>query len=96
MLNGFGCKLMNCNVFNYIRVSSPYYTRGRRGPDRMVVGFTSTYAINIYHHWCCEFKSRSGWGVQHYVIKFVSDFRQVGGFLRVIRFPPTIKLTTTI
>ena len=23
-------------------------------------------------------------GVQHYVIKFVSDLRQVGGFLRVL------------
>ena len=28
-----------------------------------------------------------------YVIKFVSDLRQVGGFLR---FPPPIKLTATI
>jgi hypothetical protein len=28
--------------------------------DRMVVGYTTTYAINAYHHWCCEFKSRSG------------------------------------
>ena len=34
--------------------------------------------------------------IQHYVIKFVSDLRQVGGFLRVLRFPPPIKLTTTI
>jgi len=34
-----------------------------------------------------EFESRSGQGVQHYVIKFVSDLRQVGGFLRVLRFP---------
>jgi len=33
---------------------------------------------------------------QHYVIKFVSDLRQVGGFLRVLRFPPPIKLTVTI
>jgi hypothetical protein len=23
---------------------------GRRGRDRMVVGFTTTYAINVYHH----------------------------------------------
>jgi hypothetical protein len=28
--------------------------------------------------------------IQHYVIKFVSDLRQVGGFLRVLRFPPPI------
>jgi hypothetical protein len=29
------------------------------------------------------------------MIKFVSDWRQVGGFLRVLRFPPPIKLTAT-
>jgi hypothetical protein len=33
---------------------------------------------------------------EHYVIKFVSDLRQVGGFLRVLRFPSPIKLTATI
>jgi len=27
--------------------------------DRMVVGFTTTYAINAYPHWSCEFESRS-------------------------------------
>jgi hypothetical protein len=32
----------------------------------------------------------------YYVIKFISDLRQVGGFLRVLRFPPPIKLTSTI
>ena len=35
----------------------------------------------------CEFESRSGRGVQHYVMKFVSDLRQVYGFLRIFRFP---------
>jgi hypothetical protein len=57
----------------------------------MVVGLTTTKAISAYHHCCCEFESRSGRGVQHYVIKFVSDLRQVGGFLRVLRFPPPKK-----
>ena len=28
------------------------YNRGRRGRDRMVVGFTTTYAISAYHHLC--------------------------------------------
>jgi hypothetical protein len=36
------------------------------------------------------------YSIQHYVIKFVSDLRQVSGFLRVLWFPPSIKLTTTI
>jgi hypothetical protein len=31
---------------------------------------------------------------QHDVIKFVSDLRQVSGFLRVLQFPPTIKVVT--
>ena len=44
--------------------------RGRRGRsrDRMIVWFTTTYATSAYHHWCCEFESRSGRGEQHYVI----------------------------
>jgi hypothetical protein len=40
--------------------------------------------------------TRSGRDVPHYVIKFVSDLQQVGGFLRVLRFPPPIKLTATL
>ena len=36
------------------------------------------------------------YSIQHYVIKFVSDLRQVNGFLRVFRFPPPIKMTATI
>ena len=30
------------------------------------------------------------YSIQHYVIMFVSDFRQVDGFLRVLWFPPPI------
>jgi hypothetical protein len=70
--------------------------RDGRGHDRMVIGFTTAYAISHYHHWCCEFQSRSEWGVQHYVITFVSDMRQVSGFLQVLWFPSPIKLTATI
>jgi hypothetical protein len=37
------------------------------------------------------------YSIQHYVIKFVSELRQVGAaFLRVVRFPPPIKLTAVI
>ena len=36
------------------------------------------------------------YSIQHYVIKFVSDLWKVGGFLRVLRFPPPIKLTATM
>jgi hypothetical protein len=33
------------------------------------------------------------YSMQHYVIKFVSDLRQVGGLLWVLPFPSPIKLT---
>jgi hypothetical protein len=34
--------------------------------------------------------------IQHYVIQFVSNLQQAGGFLRVFLFPPPIKLTATL
>jgi hypothetical protein len=34
--------------------------------------------------------------MQHYMIKFVSVLWQVGGFLRILRFPSPIKLTAMI
>jgi hypothetical protein len=34
--------------------------------------------------------------IQHYVIKFISDLRQVRGFLWVLLFSPPIKLTAMI
>ena len=36
---------------------------GYSGRDRMVVGFTITYVISDYQHYCCEFESRSWRGV---------------------------------
>jgi len=36
------------------------------------------------------------YSIQHYVMNFVSDLQQVGGFHRALRFPPLIKLTATI
>jgi hypothetical protein len=68
-------------------------SKKHRGRDRMVVGFTTTYAISAYHRLCCEFKPSSGkvYSIQHYVIKFVSDLRQLGGVHQVLRFPPPNK-----
>ena len=44
--------------------------------------FLTSLVISAYH------------SIQHYVIKCVSDMRQVGGFLWVLRFPSPIKLTS--
>ena len=69
------------------------YVRGYlQGSENGRVVTIATCPISAYRHLRCEFESRS----IHYVINFVSEFRQVGGFLLVQRFPPPIKLTATI
>ena len=60
--------------------------------DGMLVGLITTNAIRAYH----MVSSNPAQVIYNYVIKCVSDLRQVGGFLRVLRFPPQIKLTTMI
>ena len=51
----------------------------------------------IYNYLCNQYLSPlPTQATKHYLIKFVNDLRQVGGFLRVLRFPPSIKLTATI
>jgi len=44
----------------------------------------------------CKVPITSVLGTTLYMMKFASNMRQVGGFLRVLRFPPPIKLTATI
>ena len=36
------------------------------------------------------------YSIKHYVIKFVIDLRLVCGFLRILQFPPPIKLAAMI
>jgi hypothetical protein len=72
--------------------------QGSHGRDRMVVDLqlpvqsvpitTKVVSSNPVHG--------KVYSIQHYVIKFVSDLRQIGGFLQVLRFPPPIKLTAMI
>ena len=75
-----------------------FLQRGRRGRDRMVVDLqlpvqsvpitTEIVSSNPAHG--------EMYSMPYYVIKFPSDLWQVGGFLRVLQFPPPIKLTATI
>jgi hypothetical protein len=37
----------------------PICERGRRDRNRMIVEFTTTYAVSAYHLYSCEFESRS-------------------------------------
>ena len=63
-----------------------------RSRDLVVVGFTTTYAISAYLVITTNIVSSNPadgevYSTQYYAIKFVSDLRQVGGFLQ---FPPPI------
>ena len=66
--------------------------------ERMAVVKTTTYTIRAHYDKRCQFKSRPGevYLIQHNVINFVIDLRQVVDFLWVLRFPLPIKLTFTI
>jgi hypothetical protein len=54
---------------------------------------STIFLFLIFHFICAHDEVHS---IQHYVMQFVSNFRQVGGFLRVLRFPPPIKMTTRV
>jgi hypothetical protein len=68
------------SVYNAIFKDSKW----RQGRDRMVVEFTI----------CAYLSSNPTHGevylIQHYMMNFVSDLRQVSGFLRVLRILPPI------
>jgi len=43
-------QLLNNNTYVQLKFLHLIPTGGRRGPDHMVVGFTTTCAISAYHH----------------------------------------------
>ena len=83
----------------YCTIKGLLVCRGRpgcRGHDRMIVGFTTSCAISAHHYLRCEFEPCSWRGVLDTTLfdkVFISDLRQVSGFLL---FPPPMKLTATI
>jgi hypothetical protein len=52
----FHLKLKYSAIFTLLSM----WTWGCFARDYLVVGFRTTSATSAYHHWCCEFKSRSG------------------------------------
>ena len=69
------------------------YNIGRCSRDCMVLVFTTKKAISAYHHWNCEFESRSWRDVLDTTLcdNVVSDLRQVGGFFPCIPVSSTNK-----
>jgi hypothetical protein len=61
--------------------------------DCMVVGFTTTCTMSITTKVVSLYPVHGEvYSIQHYVIEFVSDLQQVDCFLRVLQFPPPIKI----
>ena len=69
------------------------HIRCRRGRDRMVDLHLPMQSVTITTN---VVLSNPAQATQHYVLKIFNDLRQVGCFLRTLRFPPPIKLTTMI
>jgi hypothetical protein len=65
--------------------------------DSHVMIFIIAVTVVFFILWTPLLVSRFSlvYSIQHYVKKFVSDLRQVNGFLLVFQFPPPIKLTST-
>ena len=62
-------------------------------PNKMTVVYMDTvgFISNLHHRLIDAFSA-----TLEDALGAVSDFRQVGGFLRVLQFPPPINLTITI
>ena len=41
---------MDSKIAQSVNDCTLYVIQGRRGRDHVVVGFTTTYAISVYHH----------------------------------------------
>jgi hypothetical protein len=85
------------NYFSYIMAVS-FNGGGKRSTRRKPPTFYSNL-VHTTRFWNYLVSSNPAIGdvysIQHYVIKFVSDLRQNDGFLRILLFPPPIKLATT-
>ena len=51
-----------------LRWSSTLYLRGHCGRDRMIVGLTTTDAINACHHYSFEFEPHSWRGTRYNIM----------------------------
>jgi hypothetical protein len=81
-----------------IFITSNSHNNHCHGRGRIVVGLTTTCAIMTITTNVVSSNHAHGevHSIQHYVIKCISDLRQIGGFLCVLQFPPPIKLIAMI
>ena len=76
-------KLCNALLKQLLRSDGIYLTIATMGAVTTEVVSSNPVHVDVY-------------SILYYMMKFVSDLQQVGGFLRVLRFSPAIKMSTTI
>jgi hypothetical protein len=95
--NGHLSEIEVVNNDTFVTSTSIIYFQGCCGSDHILDLQLPTQSVPV----TTKFESLNPthgqmYSIQHYVIKFASDFRQVSDFLWVLQFPPPIKLTATI
>jgi hypothetical protein len=77
----FNATFNNISVISWRSILLVDENRGPGENHRPVASHWQTLPHNVVHLALIQIRS-----VQHYVVKIVSELRQVGGFLRVLRF----------
>ena len=86
-------------VIIYSQCIAVYYLSLIHLHDQFLVIYLHVYLTNVWLFIvsaCSCYPIIKLFFLSLYVIKFVSNLRQIGGFPRVLRFSPPIKLTATI
>ena len=63
-MQNFALNIIESSSLNIlIKNRITHFYRGHRGRDRLVIGFTTTCIISVYHHYNCKFEPCSWRGV---------------------------------
>ena len=97
---GFRGEDLNVKVYDVRRTDGHRTPSDGKSSPGQRPGELKTCHVTLYLNRAMIFfffkQGHEAYSIQLYVIKFVNDLLQVGGFLMVLRFPQPIKLTATI
>jgi hypothetical protein len=93
------CRIISVTTYIAIHQDIKFITKNNDlGGMTIILQLTKTQSYREMTRWCNYWCARLEFGNSwvQFPVWFVSDLRQIGGFLRVLRFPPVMKLTATI